>query len=59
MATAPIGPLAWEPSYAAGLALKRQKKKSVRLTVLGWLVGALVVYCYKNKILGNIPLIEI
>ena len=30
MATAPIGPLAWEPPYAAGVAqeiAKRQKKK--------------------------------
>ena len=26
-ATAPIRPLAWEPLYAAGVALKRQKKK--------------------------------
>ena len=26
-ATAPIGPLAWEPPYAAGTGLKRQKKK--------------------------------
>ena len=26
-ATAPIGPLAWEPPYAMGVALKRQKKK--------------------------------
>ena len=26
-ATAPIHPLAWEPPYAVGLALKRQKKK--------------------------------
>ena len=26
-ATAPIGPLAWEPPYAAGAALKRKKKK--------------------------------
>ena len=25
-ATAPIGPLAWEPLYATGAALKRQKK---------------------------------
>ena len=25
-ATAPIGPLAWEPLYAAGAALKRQNK---------------------------------
>ena len=27
VATAPIGPLAWEPPYAAGVALKRQKRK--------------------------------
>ena len=26
-ATAPIGPLAWEPPYVAGVALKRQKTK--------------------------------
>ena len=26
-AIAPIGPLAWEPPYAVGVALKRQKKK--------------------------------
>ena len=26
-AIAPIWPLAWEPPYAAGVALKRQKKK--------------------------------
>ena len=26
-AVAPIGPLAWEPSYAAGTALKSKKKK--------------------------------
>ena len=26
-ATAPTGPLAWEPPYATGVALKRQKTK--------------------------------
>jgi len=26
-ATAPTGPLAWEPTYATGAALKRQKQK--------------------------------
>ena len=26
-ATGPIGPLAWEPPYATGVALKRPKKK--------------------------------
>ena len=29
-ATVRIGPLAWEPPYAAGVALKRQKKKKKR-----------------------------
>ena len=27
-AIAPIGPLAWEPPYAVGVALKRKKKKA-------------------------------
>ena len=27
VAAAPIGPLAWEPPYATGMALKRPKKK--------------------------------
>ena len=31
-ATAPIGPLAWEPPYAVGAALKRQKKISSHLS---------------------------
>ena len=26
-ATVPIGPLAWEPPYASGVTLKRQKTK--------------------------------
>ena len=29
-AIALIGPLAWEPPYAAGTALKRQKKKKIK-----------------------------
>ena len=29
-ATAPIGPLAWEPAYAAGATLKRQTEKKKR-----------------------------
>ena len=29
-ATAPTGLLAWEPPYAVGAALKRQKKKMVK-----------------------------
>ena len=31
-AAAPIQPLAWEPPYAAGTALKRKKKMSLRGT---------------------------
>ena len=31
-ATAPIGPLAWEPPYAVGVALKDQKNKKQNLT---------------------------
>ena len=30
-ATAPIRPLAWEPPYAADVALKRPKKKKKRI----------------------------
>ena len=29
VATAPIQPLAWEPPYAAGVALKSKKKKNL------------------------------
>ena len=39
-ATAPIGPLAWEPPYAAGAALeraKRQKSKKKKKTPLEYL----------------------
>ena len=32
-ATALIGPLAWEPPYAAGAALKRTKKKKKEIFV--------------------------
>ena len=34
VATAPIGPLAREPPYAAGVALKRQKKKETKQKTL-------------------------
>ena len=33
-ALAPIGPLAWEPPYAVGLVLKRQKKKKMLYLIL-------------------------
>ena len=31
-ATAPVRPLAWEPPYAMGVALKRQKTKNKQTT---------------------------
>ena len=34
MATAPIRPLAWEPPYAAGAALKRQKTKKKKNLII-------------------------
>ena len=33
-ATAPVGPLAWEPPYAMGAALKRPKKKIIKISKL-------------------------
>ena len=33
-AIAPIGPLAWEPAYAVGVALKRQKNKKIKWATL-------------------------
>ena len=34
VATARIGPLAWEPPYAVGAALKSQKRERIRYKVL-------------------------
>ena len=37
VATAPIGPLAWEPLYATGAALKRkEKKRNVAGSLIKW-----------------------
>ena len=46
-ATAPIGPLAWEPPYAAGAALKRQKtnKKQIESGAYGHFSGHSLKYC--------------
>ena len=33
-ATAPIRPLAWEPPYATGVALKKDKKKKLYFSIL-------------------------
>ena len=39
-AVAPIGPLAWEPPYAVGVALKKKKKKKKKdiLAHITWVV---------------------
>ena len=34
VAVAPTGPLAWKPSYAVGVALKKKKKKAKTCHVL-------------------------
>ena len=34
-AVAPIRPLAWEPPYAAGAALKKKKKKKAKIMFVG------------------------
>ena len=35
-AVAPTGPLAWEPPYAAGVALKRKEKKEKKSNVASY-----------------------
>ena len=46
-AVAPVGPLAWEPLYATGVALKEPKKKNVNIIFVGqykmyfWLIWKL------------------
>ena len=53
-ATAPIQPLAWEPSYATGVALKRQKDKKRNLgvpIVTQWLTNP----TKNHEVAGSIP----
>ena len=38
-APAPIGPLAWEPPYASGVALKKEKQNGKSLWELWWTRG--------------------
>ena len=47
MATAPMGPLAWEPPYATGVALKRQKKREREV----------IIYSRTIKLQGNLALL--
>ena len=48
-AVAPIGPLAWEPPYAAGTALKSKKKKKKVKSVVQWTKTKL----YNNILSGD------
>ena len=47
-ATALTGPLAWEPPYAAGVALKRQKTKKKKRERNSELVKVTKVNAYKG-----------
>ena len=55
--TAPIGPLAWKPPYAAGAALKRKKKKLIKKWAEGEYPGSLVVrtWCFHPCSIRSIP----
>ena len=44
VATAPIGPLAWEPPYASGAALKKRKDYSFLLITSLFLLTMLGLY---------------
>ena len=50
-AIAPIGPLAWEPLYATGVALKRQKKKKKFILFDNTSIDS---YLASNKIFNNL-----
>ena len=56
VATALIGPLAWEPPYAKGEALekgKRQKKKQIKENVLGQ-INLPVSFRWQTKFSGEL-----
>ena len=42
-----IRPLAWEPPYAMGAALKRQKKKKANKKIAIFLLGG---YCFEQSL---------
>ena len=45
-ATAPIRPLAWEPAYAVGVALNRQKTKNKKILVAYIFYSCSITYMY-------------
>ena len=49
VSTALIGPLAWEPPYAAGVALKRQKKEKKKKMELPHDPAILLLGTYPKK----------
>ncbi len=55
--TAPIRPLAWEPPYAAGVALEKTKKTHTKMELLGVPVVAqwLMNPTRNHEVEGSIP----
>ena len=41
-AVAPVGPLAWEPPYAAGVALKKKKERKEK--AIAFLFGMMEIF---------------
>ena len=59
VAVTPIRPLAWEPPYAMGAALKRQKKKNfffVSSSQNDWVIGQDVEVKHKDLLFDIIKL---
>ena len=60
-ATAPIRPIAWESPYAAGMALKDQKKKKKIAPQLGGMIVLIGILCFVlllsvvTVVTGNVP----
>ena len=52
-ATAPVGPLAWEPPYAEGSALKKTKKKKKKNEQMNEFCDGLKLNLFPNTKIGN------
>ena len=55
--TAPIGPLAWEPPYAVGVALKKKQQHALRIKGIGVPIMAqwLMNLTRNHEVSGSIP----